>query len=122
MKTLTLSQVLVYCDGPQVIEARDSIGGYYIGIAIEHPEAEFLLVGANPERLRQFRGGTIDLLSLITDRPSDIGWQLAKFVNGVDNSLELSELSWESINPDYLPAAGFVLHGSSSAPDLVKQA
>jgi hypothetical protein len=122
MKTVSLHQILAYYDGPQVVEARDTIGGHYVGLAIDDANFEFLIVGASPERLRQFRGGTIDLLALITDRPVDIGWQLAKCSDGDASTLGLSDLSWDPIRADFLPDAGFVLRSSQAVADLVKEA
>lgn len=122
MTSVHLHQILAYYDEPQVIEARDSIGGHYVGVAIEHNEHEFLLVGVSPERLRQFRGGSIDLLGLITERPADIGWQLASLEVGDARKLNLSELSSAPISHSFLPDPGFVLHASLSVPDLVKEA
>lgn len=122
MNSAYLHQILAYYDGPQVIEARDTIGGHYVGVAIDHPEYEFLLVGANPERLRQFRGGAIDLLSLIMDRSSEIGWQFASIVRGPSHDLVLSGVSFDPVDPDHLPSAGFLLRGPQSVPDLVQEA
>ena len=120
MKTVSLFQVLAYYDGPQVIEARDVIGGHYVGLAVDDADYEFLLVGASPERLNQFRGGAIDFLALILDRPAEIGWQLAKFAASDGGALLTSDPSWDPINPEFLPESGFFLLDSPVVPDLVK--
>lgn len=122
MTSVHLNQVLVYYDGPQVLEARDSIGGHYIGIAIRDAKYEFLMVGVSPERLRQFRGGSIDLLALISERPSDVGWQLAKLADEKSNEIELSEISYDVIATRFLPEPGYVLRKPLSDSDLVKSA
>ena len=63
MKTIRHTATLFYYDGPQVFEARDAIGGHYVAVMVE-PQGEqdrYLVAGVAPERLRQFRSGTLDL-------------------------------------------------------------
>lgn len=122
MKSAKMHQILAYYDGPQVFEAQDSIGGCYVGVAIDHAEYDFLVVGTNPERLRLFRGGSIDLLSLIVDRPSDVGWQMAKPSLSDSSELILSEASVDQIDSVFLPAEGFYLQGPQPVPELVQEA
>ena len=60
MKTIRHSNTLFYYDGPQIFEARDAIGGYYIAVLVdsEDTSGRFLIAGVAPEQLRQFRSGT----------------------------------------------------------------
>ena len=71
MKTIKPVAILDYYDGIQIFEGRDHIGGHYIAMLLESlGKAEhFLVTGANPERLRQFRDGKLDLLTLFLDAP-----------------------------------------------------
>jgi len=69
MKTVRHTMTLVYYGGPQVFEARDAIGGHYIAVLVEPVEEKdrYLVAGVEPERLRRFRIGTLDLRSLLVD-------------------------------------------------------
>ena len=67
MKTIRHTTTLFYYDGPQVFEARDAIGGHYVAVMVE-PEGghdRYLVAGVEPERLRQFRAGLLDLRTLL---------------------------------------------------------
>jgi hypothetical protein len=72
MKTIRHITTLFYYDGPQVFEASDPIGGHYVAVMIEPQTGQdrFLVAGVEPERLRQFRSGLLDL-SLATRRAID---------------------------------------------------
>jgi hypothetical protein len=108
-----VSQILDYYDGPQVIEAKDAIGGHYIGLAIEPngDEGHFVILGVAPNRLRQFRSGEIDLLDLMTDRPEGFGWFLGTFTEG--GVLRLGKMRAGQPDPSMLPEQGFFLDPSS---------
>ena len=47
-------RTLVYYDGPQVFEARDTIGGHYIAVMGASDEIRYLVAGVAPERLQAF--------------------------------------------------------------------
>ena len=71
MKTIYPTAILDYCDGVLAFEGRDDIGGHYIGAAVK-PEGgydRYLVTGARPERLRQFRSGILDLRTLLLEAP-----------------------------------------------------
>ena len=57
MKHIRHTNTLFYYDGPQVFEARDAIGGHYVAVLApsDGVDDRYLVVGVNPERLRQFR-------------------------------------------------------------------
>ena len=71
MRTIKPVAVLDYYDGIQIFEGRDPIGGHYIAMLIDSVGSayRYLVTGANPERLRQFRVGEIDLLTLFLNAP-----------------------------------------------------
>ena len=73
MKVVKAATILYYYDGPQVIEARDTIGGHYIAVmvAAEDNHDRYLVAGVDPERLRQFRFGMLDLRTLLTRSDTD---------------------------------------------------
>ena len=79
MKTIRHTTTLFYYDGPQVFEARDGIGGHYIAVLVEPQDGldSYLVAGVAPERLRQFRAGTLDLRTLLTEGGAE-EWYLAR--------------------------------------------
>ena len=64
--------VLDYYDGAQIFEGRDPIGGHYVAMLIDRVSSgvfRYVATGADPERLRQFRVGELDLLTLFLEAP-----------------------------------------------------
>ncbi|MHA3771429.1 DUF6575 domain-containing protein [Verrucomicrobiota bacterium sgz303538] len=121
MRTIQHLQTLFYYDGPQVFEARDSIGGHYVAVMVE-PEDDYdryLVTGVSPERLRQFRSGLEDLRSLMLSA-GDGEWYLAKVELGLDHPLELLPQTGDIQESGFLPEEGFLLH-DIPASDLVLQ-
>lgn len=111
MRTIRHVATLFHYDGPQVFEARDAIGGHYIAVMIE-PEGEtdrYMVAGVEPEQLRLFRSGEVDLRSLLTNSaidewyvvPAPMGVATLRLARPEEGRLEESEL---------LPESGFVLH------------
>ena len=71
-RTINPVAVLDYYDGAQIFEGRDLIGGHYVAMLIDRVSSgvfRYVAVGANPERLRQFRVGDLDLLTLFLEAP-----------------------------------------------------
>ncbi|MDP1586915.1 MAG: hypothetical protein Q8M07_04200 [Prosthecobacter sp.] len=110
MKTIRHSETLFYYDGPQVFEARDAIGGHYIGVAVETDgdEERYLVVGVAPERLWEFRVGLLDLRSLMLEG-GDGEWFLATAPQGLEEPLTLIPQEKPLAESEHLPKAGFVL-------------
>ena len=123
MKTIHYKSSLFYYDGVQVFEARDSIGGYYIAVLVEtiNDADRYILAGVEPEKLRQFKTGKIDLRSLLIDRVEN-DWYIATIENGFDAPLNI-ELQ-TSLLKDYhdLPDAGFLLHDIPTDTKIVEEA
>lgn len=111
MKTVRMTTTLVYYDGPIVFEARDVIGGNYIGMAVELADgtASYLIAGVSPEMLRQFRGGSIDLLTLLTDR-EDATWYMARPDDQDRARFSLRLQDAPLVESGFLPDPGFLLH------------
>ena len=71
-RTINPVAILDYYDGAQIFEGRDPIGGHYVAMLIDRVSSgvfRYVAVGANPERLRQFRVGELDLLTLFLEAP-----------------------------------------------------
>lgn len=118
MKTIRHTATLFYYDGPQVFEARDAIGGHYVAVMVEREGAHdrYLVAGVEPERLRQFRAGLLDLRTLLVER-GEAEWHLATVEGGLGEPLNaLPQTDLLSASP-LLPDAGFVLHdGPAEGP------
>ena len=114
MKTIRHSNTLFYYDGPQIFEARDAIGGYYIAVLVdsEDTNGRFLVAGVAPERLRKFRSGALDLRSLLIQSDDEERY-LATVDTDLDHPLALNNLSTTLMDSGFLPDAGFVLHDRS---------
>ena len=124
MKTIRYFATLFYYDGVQIFEARDIIGGHYIAVMIESVDDRdrYILVGAEPEKLRQFRTGELDLLSLLVDGAEE-SWFIAKPQNDFNLPLILEiQSSPLKDHPDFLPESGFVLHDIPANTDTILEA
>ena len=123
MKTIRHTNTLFYYDGPQVFEARDTIGGHYVAVMVEpdHSNERYLVAGVAPERLRQFRSGMLDLRSLLIESDKEEQY-LATVVSGLEYPLELDHLNTPLIESGFLPDAGFVLHYRPSDDSVLKEA
>ncbi len=111
MTTIRHLRTLYFYDGPQVIEARDAIGGHYVGVLIEPDGAHdrFLVCGVDPDRLREFRIGHLDLLALLTEQ-DEARYFLATVTGALSEPLHLTAINHEADIQGYLPDEGFVLH------------
>jgi hypothetical protein len=111
MKTIRHTATLFYYDGSQVFEARDAIGGHYVAVMVEPQDGldRYLVAGVEPERLRQFRAGLLDLRSLLVERAVE-DWYLAFALTGLSEPLELQIAQGRLGESALLPDAGFVLH------------
>ncbi len=123
MKTIRHTATLYYYDGPQVFEARDAIGGHYIGVMITPSDGRerYLIAGVEPERLRQFRIGTLDLRSLLLER-TEATWFIARLGNDPAGHLTTDEQSSPLSKFSELPESGFVLHDRASDSETVREA
>lgn len=123
MKTIRHTTTLFYYDGPQVFEARDAIGGHYLAVMVEPQDGQdrCLVAGVPPERLRQFRSGTLDLRSLLAEAGKE-EWYLATTAAGLDQPLALVPQRAPLMESGLLPDAGFVLHDRPAEELALKEA
>lgn len=123
MTTIRHHKTLFYYDGPQVFEARDAIGGHYIGVMVEPTDGQdrFLIKGASPGGLKRFRAGTLDLRELFLEESSDF-WAMAGAPDGfvapfqVERTLQVAEVE------TYLPEPGFFLHDREATDEVLLEA
>jgi hypothetical protein len=123
MKDVLFTKVLLYCDGPQIVEAQDDIGGSYIALLVDDCDGfdRYLICGIHPRKLRNFRVGNTDLRSILVES-STPEWGLVT-VN--DNARDLPmrpEARTGPIDAAFLPDEGFFLHETHAITDeaLVK--
>lgn len=123
MKTIRHTTTLYYYDGPQVFEARDAIGGHYVGVMVPSVEGRerYVIAGVEPERLRQFRIGTLDLRALLLER-SESSWFLASQATVSEAPLALEPQSSALESFADLPESGFFLHDHGTESETVSEA
>jgi len=123
MKTIRHTATLFYYDGPQVFEARDAIGGHYIAVMVEPENGSdrYLVAGVAPERLRQFRAGTLDLRSLFSEAEAG-EWYLGTMAAGLDQPLALAPQTTPLASSGLLPDEGFLLHDRPTEELALKEA
>ena len=111
MTTIRHTTTLFEYDGPQLFEARDDDGGQYLALLVDSPEEQdrYLVVQVDPERLRQFRAGALELRPLIVEASKD-QWYLVTTTN-LDEPLAI-ELQRTPIEERFLPDEGFTLADS----------
>jgi hypothetical protein len=111
MKTIQHTTTLFYYDGPQDFEARDMIGGHYVAVMVEPKNGHdrYLVAGVAPERLRQFRAGTLNLRSLLAEAGAE-EWYLTTATTGLDQPLVLELQAAPLTASGLLPDEGFLLH------------
>jgi hypothetical protein len=123
MKTVRYTRTLFYYDGVQLFEARDAIGGNYVGVLLPESaeEDQYLVVGVSPEDLREFRAGAIDLRALLL-RQEEAGWFVATPRGELTEPLEIVPQAGRLVDFPHLPAAGFVLKAAREDEALVGEA
>lgn len=91
MKTVSVTAILDYCDGTRAFEARDPIGGHYVGAAIKPGDGQnrFIVTGAPLERLREFRAGALDFRALMLEAPGG-EWHIVSADGDPGDDVELS--------------------------------
>ena len=123
MKTIRAGNTLFYYDGPQIFEARDTIGGHYIAVMLESQNSNdcYLVTGVSPESLRQFRSGALDLKTLLVEAGQEI-WYLAKLAEDKDGILILEQQKTPIHQSGFLPDEGFLLHNRPSSDLVLREA
>ena len=123
MKTIRHTCTLYYYDGAQVFEGRDAIGGHYLGVMVGPIEGRerYVIAGVEPERLRQFRIGSLDLRTLLLER-AETSWFLASPGAGIDAPLLLESQDGALAAFAELPEPGFFLHDRPADTETVREA
>ena len=112
MTSISATEILIYYDGVQVFAGRDPIGGHYVGMMLKRMSRydRYLVTGVRPERLRQFRSGTLDLRTLFLEAPGG-QWYIALTNGDPRDSVELEPQEGSIADADdLLPLEGLTLH------------
>ena len=113
MKTIKLTEILDYYDGIEVFAAQDIGGSPYIALAIDSVDGleRYVVTGAVPERLQQFRSGVLDLRTLLLEAPGG-EWYITVADGTIDDPLALEpQGGLLAEREEFLPEPGFVLDG-----------
>jgi hypothetical protein len=123
MKTIRYTTTLFYYDGPQIFEARDTIGGHYVAVMIEpeHGKDRYLVIGVEPERLRLFRAGLLDLRTLLVER-GEAEWHLTTVEDGLNGPLKILPQGGTLAASPFLPDAGFLMHDHPTDQAALREA
>ena len=112
MTSISPTEILIYYDGVEVFAGCDPIGGHYIGMALKRTSKyeHYLVTGVRPERLRQFRWGTVDLRTLFLEAPGG-HWYKARAGGDLGECVELEPQEGSIADADdLLPLEGLTLH------------
>ena len=113
MKTIKLTEVLDYYDGIEVFAAQDAGGSPYIALAIDTVGGlgRYVVTGAVPERLQQFRSGGLDLRTLLLEAPGG-EWYITVADGTMNDPLALETQAGPlAEREEFLPEPGFILDG-----------
>lgn len=123
MKQVRYRETLVYYDGIQVFQARDSIGGHYIAVGVPPAGSRdrYLLAGVAPDALARFREGESDLRSILLDGAEE-DWSLAEFSDSLEEPLRLEPGTGPLGTSPWLPDPGLRLHLPASDDEVVRRA
>ena len=110
MKTINLTEILVYYDGIQVFAATDAAGCSYVGVGYgpKISPDRYLVTAARPEPLQQFRSGQLDLRSLLLAAPGG-EWFITADKEGGDSPFILEPQPGPVAQSPYLPGPNFLL-------------
>ena len=117
-KTVKPTAILDYYDGVLLFEAQDLLGGHYIGAAGKPKDgyARFVVTGARPERLIEFRFGTLDLRTLLLEGPGG-EWYITSTNGNLGESLVLEPQEGNLADiTGLLPLEGYTL--GDDTPDI----
>ena len=125
MKTVSITAILDYCDGTLAFEARDQIGGHYIGAAIKpgsNGQNRFIVAGARPERLREFRAGDLDLRALMLEAPGG-EWHIVSADGDPGEDMEMEPQEGGIADAvGLLPLEGYRLEAAPEGDPVLKEA
>jgi hypothetical protein len=114
---LTISQILVYYDFPEIFVAHDNVGTNYLCllISIDNQETNYISTAISKKRLSNFINGKIDLREIL-QKPETSNWL---FFNQVKENIEAKIWEGESLPEEYLPDEGFIYQKQLEGDELI---
>lgn len=115
--TLTISQILVYYDFPEIFVAYDNVGTNYLCLLIsaDNQETNYISTAISTKRLSSFINGKIDLREIF-EKPEISNWL---FFNQVKENIEAKLWEGESLPDEYLPDEGFIYQKQLQGEELI---
>ena len=120
MKVLmTVQEILIWHDVPQLFVANDSIGGIYLCLATEMTSEmpRYLVVAVSPTRLRALKTGHIDLYTIFAKPELEAWFQINAFEENLLVAEQMPEL--DNIPEDWLPSPNAFLNPQPSEAPLL---
>ena len=113
-RTIQYADTLVYYDGIEVFQGKDSSGKIFIGalIDIQDDIGQYLVTSVSAGGLRELLSGSLDLRGLLLDSAQP-EWCITDAVGDLSQPLLLQEQHHPLGDTDYLPDEGLFL---SSGP------
>jgi hypothetical protein len=100
---LTVQEILIWHDAPQLFAANDTVGGIYLCLATKSTEEtpHFLIVAISTTRLRAVKTGQIDLFTAFAKPELDTWFEIKNYDTATLVAEQMPEFSKPSA--DWLP-------------------
>lgn len=110
---ITINQVLIFNDVPEIFTGKDSIGTKYIFllINIENDIPEYLAVSISEKRFISFINKKLDLRTIFQNPEINLWYKTCSFS---DETVTIQIFDEKEIREEYLPDVGFYLPFSES--------
>jgi len=117
---LTISQILLYYDLPQIMVVENAVGSKFISLLIDSDENQtiYLSMPISPKRLASFVNGKIDLRTIYSD-PEIKDYYTFDYTG---DDVVATLLPENEIPEDYLPEPDFFLSNKSDDEKIVQEA
>ena len=114
---LTISQILVYYDFPEIFIATNQVETTFLCLLVstEQERTAYISTPISKRRLSDFIKGTIDLRDIF-EKPEVEQWY---FFDEVDEVIVAKLWEGENLPQEYLPETGFVFHKQLDGEELI---
>jgi len=106
---LTVEEILIWHDIPQLFVGKDLVGGLYLCLAVENEREmpRYIAVAVSPARLQQLKSGKIDLYGLFANPEMGMWFQITIFEETSAIAEPIPET--ETVPEEWLPEPGAFL-------------
>jgi hypothetical protein len=117
---LTVQEILIWHDEPQLFVANDSVDGVHLCIKTSGETPHFLVVAISPNRLRAVKTGQIDLHTAFANPELNTWFEIKNYDSTTLTAEQMPEFSKPSAN--WLPNPNaFLTSQPSEAPVLLPE-